>query len=213
MDDVLPAHETLLEALKKHGAQHNQSVAAAIFFNTLLAALLWAALYFVSQWLLILFLTIIREGNGALPSAYPLGFLAVAFALLAAAWLDHLATPCERVRDNQDAFKIVMDFLLAIPRLTFAAWGHFRAFVRLKDHEWLAAANLVADVARQRRLSLQHLTVELPDDRQRDRIILAMSILRILELRQESEGPALRLSALRPPEIQRFTPNLPPIRS
>jgi hypothetical protein len=201
---MLPADE-LAAALRAHLARHNRHVLGITGVTLLTAALLWLVLYGLAHWLTLFGLTAVRGGEAALPPGFRRGFLLAAAALLAVAWLQRWLFPEHLPPDKKSLGAVLADLALAIPRATLAVWGNLSAWLRLSRAEIRLAADLVDQVARAQRIPLQSAPLLIPDERAREKIVFALLLLQVLEVRREDGAHWLHLSPLRSEEMQALT--------
>ncbi|RYD83913.1 MAG: hypothetical protein EOP84_06955 [Verrucomicrobiaceae bacterium] len=95
----------------------------------------WGGLYALAHWVSLLFAAIIRGPYAALPAEFPLGFAAIACALIFSAWVDRKLTTNDLPPDTKAFDEVAMDFLLAIPRMTLAVPANLSAWVRLSKSD------------------------------------------------------------------------------
>ncbi len=202
MDTPTESEEDDLESLLRlHIVRHNWQALGFAVLTLVGAVFLWMVLYGVLNWLVMLFVVVVKDPDGSVPRGFRLTFCAIAGALLVAAWMDRLATVNERPPDKRPAFEVFMDFLLAVPRATLAVWGNFSAMQWLHDADYHGAADLLEAVARQRQLPMQSTPLYIQDARQRDRVVYALLLSRVLEVRLSDGESSLHLSSFRPPEL------------
>ena len=192
----------LTSFLRRELVRHNWRAVGFFAFTLVAAVFLWTVFYGVAYWLTLLVLSAVKGGDAAVPAGFQLAFLAIACALLVGAWLDRLATPNELPRDETTASEIAMDFLLALPRATFAVWANLSAWRHLSDREIEHAAELMSLILQERRIPLQRTPLFITDDRERERIIYTLLLLQILHLHWEGETAWLRISPLAPARLQ-----------
>jgi len=182
-----------MERLREHFHRHNRRVLALTLVTFLLAAGLWAALYFVMWWLVVLGGVTVNPFDFHPPTG-PLarGFIATAVVLCLFAWLTRRLRPNEVPVDHKGIGGNMLDVLLAIPRLTLAIFGAGAATARLNSHELEYAWDLLGRMNEAGgRLAMQTLPVEIPDRRMRRRILLALQLSGIIEICPTSNGPVL----------------------
>lgn len=196
-DEALSPRE-IAAVLRREIAGHNRRAALLALLAAVAAALLWAALYFVAHWLTLLFLTAARGVDTQVPSAFPDVFAIAAAALLAFAWMDRRLHPDDRPRDKRSPGEIALDVVLAIPRLTLAVWTTLSAWQRLGISELAQAAAFVARLVQERRIRLQSVPLEIPRERARERILYALQILQVIDVRREDGELWVTLNPLRP---------------
>ncbi|MEA3209944.1 MAG: hypothetical protein QOE70_3001 [Chthoniobacter sp.] len=187
--------------IRAHLASHNLRVALLSLLTLAVASGLWLLLYAVSHWLTLLFVTAVKGIDSALPKEFPELFWVSAAALLALAWLDHLLHPDARPKDHKSVGEIVLDLVLAIPRATLAVWSTLSAWQHLSASDLAQAAALVERLAQERRLRLQSLPLEIPDAAQRFKILFALQIVQIIDIRREDRELWVALNPLRPAEL------------
>ena len=194
-----PDPREIARSLRAHLARHNARVlllSAATFAG---AILLWAVLYAIAQWLTLLALVVVRGEDTSLPRGFPIVFATGALSLLAYAWIDRRLTPDDMPRDEKSAGEIAEDFLLAIPRATLAACSTLTAWQRLTPQEFALAATLLDRLSREQRVAMHSLPLDIPDEEARWRIVFALQLTQIVDMRREDRDYWLVLSPLRPP--------------
>ncbi len=189
---------SLARRLRDHVSRHNRSVLSFALLSFLGSAVLWVALYLAVFALILLGLTVFKGEEATAPPHFALAFVSIAAGLIGAAWMERAIVVNERLPDRKPKFEIFMDFLLMIPRTTLAIWGNLSAWQSLSSDEYRLAAGLVERVARERRVPLQRVPIDIPDDRVREKIVFALLIVQVLEVRTDNGENWLQLSALRP---------------
>lgn len=192
----------LTSFLRRELVRHNRRAFGFFVFTLIGAAFLWTAFYGLAYWLVLLGLSVVKGTDAAVPSAFPLAFLSIACALLVGAWWDRLATTNELPSDETTAADVAMDFLLAIPRATFAVWANLSAWRHLSPSELEHAAALMAVILQERRIPLHRTPLCIANDHERERIIYTLLLLQILHLHWEGEVAWLRISPLAPARLQ-----------
>lgn len=193
--------ESTARALRREVAAHNRQVLLIAVATTLAAALLWSLLYGVCGWLAILGTTITEQPAFALPRGFGLVFAGAALGSLIYTWIDNQFHAHALPRDDKNAAAIAADFLLALPRITLTIWGTLRAWLWLDRADRTLAATLLHRLQRDRRIPLHGLPLDLPDERQRFRILFALQIIRTIELRRDGPETWLALNSQRPTSL------------
>ena len=182
-----------MERLRAHLRRHNRRVLALTIATFIVAAALWAALYFVAWWLLLLAGTAAKPFDFQ-PSAGPLarGFTATAVLLCVFAWISRRMRPNEAARDRKGFGEHFLDVLLAVPRVTLTIFGTGAAAARLNDSELEHAWNLLrrmneADTP----VAVHELPVDIPDPAMRNKIVLALQLSGVIEIRPSATGRVL----------------------
>ena len=181
------------ERLRAHLRRHNRRVLGLTILTSIAAIVLWAGLYFVAWWLFLIAVTVARPFDFQ-PVAGPLvrGFAATAAVLCLSAWIARRLRPNEAARDHKGIAESAMDVLLAVPRVTLAIFGTGAASARLSETELEQAWDLLRRMNESEKpIRVQELPVDIPDASAREKIILALQLSALIELRQTSLGPVL----------------------
>ena len=203
--NALPEPREIAASLRAHLARHNARVLLLSAATFAAAILLWTVLYVIAQWLTLLALVAARGEDTPLPRGFPTVFGAAVLCLLAYAWIDRRLTPNDMPRDDKSAGEIAEDFLLAIPRTTLAAWSTLTAWQRLTAHEFALAATFLDRLTREHRVPMHSLPLDIPDEAERWRILFALQLTEIVELRRDGRDywivpNPLRTFAIQTPE-------------
>jgi hypothetical protein len=182
-----------VEQLREHLRRHNQTVLGLTLLTSGAAIALWTGLYLVVWWLFLLGGSAVHPmdfhpGAGALVR----GFGATAVCLCLFAWISRRLRPNEAPRDHKGLGENLMDVILAVPRVTLAIFGTGAAAARLSDRELDEAWRLLKRMDEENKpLPMQTLPVDFPDSRTRDKIVLALQLSGLIEIRPTSGGPVL----------------------
>lgn len=182
-----------IERLREHLRRHNRRVLMLTIAAFLIAAALWAALYLAAWWLFLLAGTAVLALDFH-PRAAPVGrgFCAAAALLCLCAWMARRLHPNEAPRDRKSFFEHLLDMLLAIPRWTLLAFGTGAAAARLSDAELEYAWTLLRRMSKaDHPILMQQLPAEIPDPAMRKRIVLALQLADLIEIRVASTGPVI----------------------
>lgn len=188
----------VVATLRRELAGHNLRVLLLATLTAGAAALLWAVLYVVAQWLTLLFLTAAKGMDTPVPAEFPEVFTMAAAGLLVFAWIDRRLHPDDRPRDRRSSGEIALDFVLAIPRVTLAVGSTLSAWQQLTVVELTQAAELLERLGHERRLRLQSVPLEIPNDRQRERILFALQLVQFIDVQREDGDYWVKLNPLRP---------------
>jgi len=165
-------------------ARHNRHVALVSIWAILSVAVLWIVVYFAFYGLVLLCLTLGNPLNTTPPSTFPIRFGIFAALFFGTVFLERRIAPHRRLRDKATTFENAMDILLALPRATITGLENLRAFLFLNPRERETAWALLRLLQEHRRLSLTELPQEFPNEPLRLRIIHALQILDLIELRE-----------------------------
>lgn len=188
IDRTLSPPPTLRARIRRH----NWHVAGLSLATLLGAAALWLAAYGIAYWLMLLALSA-TVGEEAQPLPYFRDcFIGLAATLLFFAWLHRRLNPDERPRDRKTAGEVAFDFVLLIPRMTLAVWGNLSAWLSLNAAELQGASDLLERVRAQKKVPLQTAPIDLPEEKSRERVLLSLLLLELLEIRKEDGALWLR---------------------
>lgn len=183
-----------IAGLRARFAAHNRRVALLVLFTLMAAGGMWAGVYLVLYWLVILALSVVRGVDATPPASLPaLYFYAAAF-LVFACWVARRISPHPVPRDKLSIGGTLLDLLLALPRATLEIWGNLSAWQRLTDAELELASAFLARVARERRVLLQSVPVDIPDRDARMKILLALQLVELLQVRRNENTTWLSLT-------------------
>lgn len=181
------------DRLRAHIARHNRRVLIFALITTAAAVTAWALLYFIAYWLVLLSLSAAESREAQVPPFFPHTFIAVALALCFLAWLLRRISPDESPRDKKFMWEIVLDFILMLPRITLSIWGTLRAYQSLNARERGLALNLLQRIERDEPLPVYAVPQEIPEERARIKILLALQITELVNLRKRDEDLVLAL--------------------
>ncbi len=185
--------ESTARALRREIARHNLQVAAIALLTLAVAAGLWVVLYAVCCWLVLFFQSAVGTARVALPQGFALVFTVAAACSVGYAWVDRHFTPNDLPRDDKSPGEIAADFMLALPRITLAIPSTLSAAVRLTAPEVCQAAAFLHRLARERRLPLHSVPLDLANAAERFRILFALQLLRAIDLRRDERELTIRL--------------------
>lgn len=196
------------EALRAHLAKHNRWVLVLTAVTSVAALAAWALLYFVSIWMLVLFMATFDIPNAHIPRRFWVLYLVAALCGVAMAWLDSRLSPNARPVDRKHPWEIFMDFLLAVPRMTLAIGGNLAAWQKLSDAELREAAELLHRLGSEKRVPMSGVRLQIPDPEAALRILFALQMTEIIDTHREGNEFWLRLSPSRPAGL-RMAPEEP----
>jgi hypothetical protein len=162
-------------------------------FTFAISSTLWAGLYFVVWWLFLFFGSAVKSVDFH-PTGAPVfrAFIAVAILLCIVAWVSHRLRPNPAPPDHKGLGAHLLDLLLAVPRVTLSIFGIGGAAARLNDEELPYAWNLLRQMDEASHpLPIQSLPVEIPDPKMRNKILLALQLSGLIEIRTTRSGPVL----------------------
>jgi len=194
--------ESTARALRREIARHNRHVALITLFTLAVASGLWTVLYAVCAWVLMLGFIFADTSRTTLPQGFPILFLVSAACAVGYAWIDRRFTPDAHPRDDKSSSEIISDFLLALPRITLSIPGTLSAALSLKASERATAAALLHRLAHERRIPLHSIPLDIPDSPARFRILFALQLLEVIDLRRREQEWSLSLNADRTRALQ-----------
>ncbi len=161
------------------------------------SAIGWGVLYGGLYWVTMFLQTTLHGGEAVLPEAFHKVFGGCAFALMLIAMLDAYINPHERQVDDLPTIEHIGDILLFLPRLTLAVVQNFKVWPRISSAQMPIAAQLM-DRLRMKNVPLHTLPLDIPDKRTRTRVLVALHVSNLAEVRTEGETLVLHLHALAP---------------
>lgn len=188
----------LARALRTHLAAHNLRVALLAALTLIAAVALWSALHLAADWLALLFVTAVEGTEARLPTTVENAFWFAAAVLLAVAWIDRLWRPDDRPPDHKSISAILWEILLAVPRLTLSVWGTLSAWQHLDARERMEAVALIERLQHERRIRLSSMALEIPNAPRRFKILFALQLVQIIDIRREDRELWVSLNPLRP---------------
>ena len=194
--------ESTARALRREIRRHNRRVALIALFTLVVAAGLWTVLYAVCAWVLMIGFIAAGVSRTTLPDGFTILFLVIAACATGYAWIDRRFTPNDIPRDDKSSGEIIADFLLALPRITLAVPGTLRAALSLDARECAEAAAFLHHLAQERRIPLHQVPLDIADAPTRFRILFALQLLEVIDLRRRDRDWSLSLNAERTRALQ-----------
>jgi len=188
--------------LHAHLARHNLRVAALALVTLLLAAALWIMLYGLVCWLMLLALSAEGVTETGIPRTFLRWFVGLALVSTAWVWFLRRLPRQEIARDSKHPVEVASEFLFAIPRVTLSTLSMISAWRRLSATELEQAAALIHRLADERRLPLPSVPQEIPDARARERILLTLQVMQIIDLQKRDRDWFVTLHVSRPRAFQ-----------
>ena len=179
--------------LRRRFAEHNRLVLLVAVLTLLVTAGLWYLLFAALYWLTFLFASVAHGMDARPPDALPAFFIYRAGLLLLLTWLARTRLDNAIPKDEKTPGEIAMEFLLAVPRATLASWGNVSAWQKLDERELGLAAELIERIVDEGRVPLHEVPVEIPDPRDRTRILTALQLIDVLHVRQGEDAVWLTL--------------------
>jgi hypothetical protein len=187
----------LKEALRRKVTAHNRLVKLSTFGAALGVILMWAFLYFVGNWLPLLFLTIVKGLDAEVPPNLHRWILLIFVLWIVVGLIDRLVRKSGPHPSESSGVAATFKFLMLPPRATFAVWENSRNSIDLSEHDLEIASKFIERLYQIGKLEVQSVPVELPADDSRDRILTA---LRTTQLIREREIQKTSFLALTHPE-------------
>jgi hypothetical protein len=187
----------LKEALRRKVTAHNRLVKLSTFGAALGVILMWAFLYFVGNWLPLLFLTIVKGLDAEVPPNLHRWILLIFVLWIVVGLIDRLVRKSGPHPSESSGVASTFKFLMLPPRAMFAVWENSRTSIDLSEHDLEIASNFIERLYQIGKLEVQSVPVELPADDSRDRILTA---LRTTQLIREREIQKTSFLALTHPE-------------
>jgi hypothetical protein len=192
-----PEIPSLSAALRRRFLRHNLHALTLAAFSLLAAVALWGILYIVAAWLTMLAITVytgINQREAAMPPAFNRVFALCALLLLMLAWMRRAARPNDAPRDSKSFDEHFLDFVLVTPAITLAIWSNLSAWLAFSALGRRQAARLLFAVLQEKKLPMTATPVIIPDDARREKAILGLMLIGLIEMRQEDGAAHLRLA-------------------
>jgi hypothetical protein len=183
-------NDRLRAALARRIASHNKLVRATTAGGILAIIVMWLAIYFIAQWLLLFLASAVRGTEAGLPVHFRGWFLAGVALWFGVFWFTRWRSgpPPATEKGISGTFA---DFLLLPPRMTLGVARNLDNLVKLEPHEIDAASLFLARLVRAGKIPVASLPVELPgEDAPRDHLIGALRLLDLVYIRQPKDGAA-----------------------
>jgi hypothetical protein len=206
-DGLGVAKASIAKILRARLRSHNGSVLAASGATLVVVAIGWVLLYVAVYWVVMFILTVGKAGDAQLPASFHWVFAVGVGILMIGGAIDLWLFPGDRPVDERPALETITDVFLFLPRLTLTIGLNFAAWARLPRVLQEDAADLVERMRTERRIALSTLPLDLPVERERDRILHTLLLLQVVEIRRERGELWLRLSPLAPAGLR--NPSLP----
>jgi len=188
--------------LRAHLVRHNLRVIFLALVTLALAVALWALLYGLAYWLILLVVSVGGASDAGIPRTFLRWFMALAVVAMAWVWLGRRFLQHGMPGDKKVPFKVASDFLLAIPRVTLSMFGTISAWRRLSAAELDQAASFIHRLAAERRVPLPSVPQEIPDARSREKVLLTLQLMQIIDLQKRDRDWFVTLHVSRPRAFQ-----------
>ena len=192
-------------AFRAHFAEHNRQVILLTVTTFISAVLLWLVAYIILYWLTLILVTSGEGVDAHVPASFTKIFAMAAGGLCVLGWLVQKIAPNYFPRDRKPAFEVFMDFVLAAPRVTLAIWGNLSAWQSLTEYELEEAWELFHTIAQQGKLSIYSLPLEIPNAELRSKVLFALQVAGLIEMRKNEEGAWLALQGDKARKLGRAT--------
>jgi len=174
-------------------ARHNRRVAAVCTVTLSAAIVAWCFAYEIFTWLSLLLASVAQGLDAKMPRHLPVIAIYIGGALFLIALALRAFPRDERAVDRRSWMAVLSDVVLALPRLTIAAWTNLTAWQRLSKGEFEHATHLIDHLREQPVLPVAQLLVIIPDKPVCRRIVLALQLAQLVELKRRQGVTALAL--------------------
>ena len=193
--------EQRLAWLRRRFAEHNQLVLLLAVLTLFVAAGLWFVLFAVLFWLSLLFTSVADGVDAQRPDILPALFIYAAGLLLLLTWMAGSRFANAPLKDKKSPLEIAAEFLLAVPRATLAVWGNLSAWQKLDEREMELATDLIARLLEERRVPLHQVPLDIPEPRDRMKILLALQLIEVLQVSNSDATVWLSIRSKREPVV------------
>ncbi len=170
---------------------------------TLLFAVLgWAAIYGLFYWFTVAFLSV-KEGLNFMGTRnFNRNFFSSVAVLYVATLLDRWMFRLDREAVDRRPFsETTLDVLLFLPRMTLAVFENFGVWVYLTGSEMKLAAQLVGLICKHGRFAMQEVPLVIQSERGRERILFALRVSLVVDVRQGDGVSWLYIGSLAPASL------------
>jgi hypothetical protein len=188
--------------LRAHLVRHNLRVVSLAFGTLVFTVALWVILYGLAIWLTLLAVSAQGITETMIPPTFFLWFVAFALVSIGLTWLCRRFLRQEIARDKKTPLEVASEFLLAIPRITLSIFSTISAWRRLSAAELEQAASFIHRLAEERRMPLPSVPQEIPDARSRERVLLTLQLMQIIDLQKRDRDWFVTLHSSRPRAFQ-----------
>ena len=200
-----------ISILRVHFQEHNRSVLFASAATLAFAVIGWLVIYAMFYWFTVAFLSV-KEGlkfTGTLN--FNRNFFSSVAVLYVATLVDRwVFRYSPEAVDRRPLSETLLDIALFLPRMTLAVLENFTVWISLHKSELREAARLVELVREWGRFPLHEVPVIIPNKRKRERILAALRVSQIIDVRPADGIAWLHIGCLAPPEL---APAIQPARS
>lgn len=187
-------NQSIPEDFRAHLRRHNRRVIGSASLMLVAAVLLWGLLYFLFYWVTLLAVTSSQGTEAAVPRWILPVFVAIAGALCGWCLIERKFWPFQRVYDRKHPISLGIDLILALPRMTISAGHTLSAYRDLDEAELFAAWQLLGVISKKGEIPIQQLPVEVVGEERRRKVLLALQLTDLVELKVGSEGIMLSLA-------------------
>jgi hypothetical protein len=183
-----------LARLRAHLRRHNRRVLGITLLTLSVTVVLWVVLYGAVWWFFLLGSAATRPLDYH-PREWPVmrNFAIGAVMLCVIAWMVRRMRPNEAPADHKSVWEHAMDVLLALPRLTLALMGTGLAAARLREPELEYAWDILQRLREQGKpVPVAELPIGHGDERMRERVLMALQVSDVIEIRPGDTGPMVR---------------------
>jgi hypothetical protein len=193
---------TTARVLRAHLVRHNLRVGSLAFGTLLFTIALWVILYGLAFWLTLLAVSAQGITETGIPPTFFFWFAAFALVSIGLTWLCRRSLRQEIARDKKTPWEVASEFLLAIPRVTLSIFSTISAWRRLSAAELDQAAAFIHRLSDERRMPLPSVPQEIPDARSREKVLLTLQIMQIIDLHKRDRDWFVTLHSSRPRAFQ-----------
>lgn len=191
-----------LSILRVHFREHNRSVLFASAATLAFAVIGWTVIYAGLYWFTVAFLTVKEGLKFAGTQNFNRNFFSSVAVLYVATLVDRwVFRYSPDAVDRRPLSETVLDIALFLPRMTLAVLENFTVWLSLSEAELQAAARLVELIRERGRFALQETPVLIPKERNRERILAALRVSQIVDVRPSDGIAWLHIGCLAPPEL------------
>ncbi len=181
-------------ALKAHFASHNRQVILLAIAALVAALAFWILLYIFVEAIAMVAFTVSSGAEPHSASTLKLGYIAAACFVCALVFITQRFSRARMPRDHISLGAALSDLFLMLPRMTVFVWNGLRAWQRLDAREMRLAWRVLQRVEQERRVSLSSLPQDIPDTRLREKVVIALQLVELVEIHPGEQGFYMRFT-------------------
>lgn len=188
------ARADIPRALRAHFASHNRQVILLAAAASVAALAFWTILYLGIEAVVMIASTASRGTDFTETPALRAAYIAGAAFVCALVFIAQRFSKRRLPPDHTSLGRTFSDIVLMLPRMTVFIWNGLRAWQTLKPREMRLAWRVLQRIEQERRVDLATLPLEIPNDGEREKIVVALQLVELVEIHPGDEGFYMRFT-------------------